>query len=413
MRLMKNNRSLIALLWVVFTDSLGWGLAFSVFVSLFFSHKSPFLPLDTLDSTRHLVYEALLGLYSFFMFFFAPIIGGLSDRYGRKPALNISMLGLTIGFISSALGCFFSNLLFLIFGRIISGMTAGSLSVAQAAVVDMSTPETKSFYLSAVVLANCLGFSCGPVLGRFFLETSFAPVGTVTFLIGGAMSLAGFFLISMFFKETHTVTNTTNKLNVLTDFANIKIAFCKPALNKHLVSFSCSMLAYTLFFSNLPIFLHRLISASSVTTGYILSFLVICLSLSTLVGGKYLFERLDKVKLVRSMQFTQLLVFLLIPISSQSLGLYVIFFATVSICFGLIYIGLLTVISDVTASDWQGRVMGVVASVSSLTWGIGSLLSGWLDQFSVSSALFCCAALITVSLIVLNLNAREELKLVN
>jgi DHA1 family tetracycline resistance protein-like MFS transporter len=402
MNFSNNKRSLVALLWIVFTDSLGWGLAFSVFAALFFNHQASFLASSVSDTTRHIVYESLLGIYSFFMFFFAPIIGGFSDRYGRKPALNVSMLGLSIGFIASALGCFYNNFAFLIFGRIISGMTAGSLSVAQAAVVDMSTPETKSFYLSAVVFANCLGFSFGPMLGRLFLDSQFAPIGTITFLIGAAMSLTGFFLILFFFKETLELNNTNKKINLLADFANIKTAFCKPILNKYLFSFLCAMLAYCLFFSNLPVFLHRLSLANPVNTGYILSCLVISLSLSTLLGGKYIFERFEKTKVVRNMQLFQLVIYFLIAMCFQNLKLNVLLFAMVSICFGLIYIGLLTAISDVTSKDWQGRVMGVIASISSLTWGIGSFLSGWLDHYSPSAALFFCAALILGSLAVLH-----------
>jgi MFS transporter, DHA1 family, tetracycline resistance protein len=402
MNLSKNKQNLTALLWVVFTDSLGWGLAFSVFAELFFNHQSLFISSNISDISRHFIYESLLGLYSFFMFFFAPVIGGLSDRYGRKPALNVSMIGLTIGFIASTLGCLYSSFTCLILGRIISGMTAGSLSVAQAAVVDMSTPKTKSFYLSSVILTNCLGFSFGPIFGHLFTESSFLPIGTMTFLIGTTMSLIGFILILLFFKETHNLEGKKNKLNILGDFSNIKTAFCKPRLNNYLLSFLGCMLAYCLFFSNLPIFLQRQSLTNNAGTGYILSLLVIALSFSILLGGKYILSKFEKVKVVFSMQLVQLGIYLMISLCLGSLGLNVILFAMISICLGLIYIGLITLISDATDADWQGRVMGVVASISSLTWGIGSLLSGWLDHFGSAAPLFFCVILMLGAAIVFN-----------
>jgi DHA1 family tetracycline resistance protein-like MFS transporter len=399
---LKSNRSLAALLWVVFTDSLGSGLAFSVFAALLFNHQSDFLSPSVPDSTRHVIYEALLGIYSFTMFFFAPVIGGLSDRFGRKPVLNLSMAGLTLGFFVNVLGCIYSNFTFLILGRVISGITAGSLSVAQAAVIDFSTPTSKSFYLSLIVLANCLGFSFGPVLGHFFMVSQFLPLGAMTFLVGSVMSLIGLLLIMFFFNETHTMSNKKNKLNLLADFANIKAAFVQPILGKYLLAFLCSMLAYCLFFSNLPIFLHNLSLTNSEVTGYILSSLVISLSLSTMLGGKYVFERFEKAKAVCFIQLVQLVIYGLVASCLRTLELNVLLFVMVSICFGLIYIGFLTIISDNTASDWQGRVMGVVASISSLNWGIASILSGWLDHYSASAALICCVLLMAGAVVTMN-----------
>ena len=110
---MKNYRSIAALLWVVFTDSLGWGIAFSVFAPLILSEHSPLLSASVQHASRATLYEFLLAIYSLFMFFFAPVIGGISDRFGRKPALQISMIGLTIGFLLCAAGCLWESFIFL------------------------------------------------------------------------------------------------------------------------------------------------------------------------------------------------------------------------------------------------------------------------------------------------------------
>ena len=88
-------------MWVVFVDSLGSGLAFSVFALLFFDVQSSFFNIFTSDVARHTAYGALLGIYNFCMFCAAPVIGSLSDRYGRKSVLTLSMVGLIIGFLLS------------------------------------------------------------------------------------------------------------------------------------------------------------------------------------------------------------------------------------------------------------------------------------------------------------------------
>ena len=96
------NISLTSLIWVVFVDSMGWGIAFSVFAAFFLTDNVTILPATVSDASRYMLYEFLLAIYSFFMFFFAPVLGGIADRYGRKPGLKISMLGLTFGFILGA-----------------------------------------------------------------------------------------------------------------------------------------------------------------------------------------------------------------------------------------------------------------------------------------------------------------------
>lgn len=113
------NISLTSLIWVVFVDSMGWGIAFSVFAALFLSDNVSILPATVSDASRYMLYEFLLAIYSVFMFFFAPVLGGIADRYGRKPGLKLSMLGLTFGFILGAMGCYFGSIWLLVVGRII------------------------------------------------------------------------------------------------------------------------------------------------------------------------------------------------------------------------------------------------------------------------------------------------------
>lgn len=405
------NISLTSLIWVVFVDSMGWGIAFSVFAALFLADNITILPATVSDASRYMFYEFLLAIYSVFMFFFAPVLGGIADRYGRKPGLKISMLGLTFGFVLGALGCYFSNIWLLIIGRIISGITAGSLSIAQAAAVDISTPKTKAFNLSILMLANCLGFSLGPVLGDLLLNSTFAPLGTTTFLIGAVMSVVGYLGISFFFKETYVPKKDNEKFNFLKDFANIKIAFGMPVLVNYLVSLLFSMVAFGLFFSDIPIFLSRQFSEHSSSTGMVLSIEAIIFSLTLMFGGKYIFNHFEKTTIVFFSQAIQLISYLILSLCIDSFVLDLLFFTCISAFAGLMYIALLTLISDVTESDWQGRIMGVVAALSSVTWGVGPLLTGGLNRYGSSSAFIISALLVLVGVLALRFAKGEKINL--
>lgn len=405
--------SLWSLIWVVFVDSMGWGIAFSVFAALFLTNQTSLLPDTVPHSFRYMIYESLLAIYSVFMFFFAPVLGGVADRYGRKPGLKISMIGLTFGFLLGALGCYWGAIWLLVVGRIISGATAGSLSIAQAAAVDISTEENKAFNLSVLMLANCLGFSLGPVLGDVLLNIHYAPIGTTTFLIGAIMSAIGFLGIKFFFQESYVPVKQSEKLDVLKDFANIKVAFLKPILSNYLVSLLFSMVAFGLFFSNIPVFITRQFYEHNALTGTILSTGAIVFSLTLMFGGKYLFRNFEKTNIIYAMQLIQVIIYGLLACCISSFIVNVTLFTLISAATGLMYIAILTLISDVTDSNWQGRVMGVVAALSSVTWGLGPLLTGALNKYDVSLAFIVCALFVMVALIALFLlkNKQNNLEL--
>lgn len=374
--------SLISLIWVVAIDSIGWGIAFFVFSAMFLNHHTGILDKSIPNTTRYILYESLLAIYSLLMFFFAPVLGGLADKYGRKLGLKISMIGLTCGFIFCAFGSFYGSLILLFLGRVVSGITAGSLSIAQAAAIDISEPKSKSFYLSILMLANSLGFSLGPLLGGLLEKITIAPVGTVTFTVGTILSLIGFFAISIFFKENYTPDPNAKKTHLINDFLNIKVAFCKPVLNIYLVSILFSMTAFGLFFSNIPIFLARNFSANNSLTSIILSAEAIIFSAALILSGKWLIQKFNKVKVVLYAQIVQFLAYMGFFLVIKSLPLDILLFSIISAFVGIMYIGLLTLVSDATDKNWQGRVMGVVAALASITWGVGPLLSGGMNHFS-------------------------------
>ena len=247
------------------------------------------------------------------------------------------------------------------------------------------------------MLANCLGFSLGPVLGDLLLNSSFAPLGTTTFLIGACMSALGFFAISIFFKESYVPQKNKGKLNVFKDFSNIKIAFGKPQLANYLTTLLFSMVAFGLFFSDIPIFLSSTITDHIALTGTVLSSEAIVFSITLMFGGKFVFNYFAKTSVVFFTLLIQLISYLILSLCYDSFILNLFLFTVISAFAGLMYIALLTLISDSTESDWQGRIMGVVAALSSVTWGVGPLLTGFLNRYGSSLAFVICALFVVIA----------------
>jgi len=137
-------------------DIMGWGLIIPVMPELISELKQ--VPANEASAYG----SFLLSAYAITQFLFAPVIGNLSDRFGRRPVLLSSLFGFGIDYIILALSPTYS---WLFAGRIIAGITGASFTTAAAYIADISTPETRAKNFGMIGAAFGLGFVIGPALG--------------------------------------------------------------------------------------------------------------------------------------------------------------------------------------------------------------------------------------------------------
>lgn len=140
-------------------DIMGWGLIIPVMADLIAQLKH--IPVNQASTYGAL----LLSVFAIAQFLFAPVIGNLSDKYGRRPVLLLSLFGFGIDYIILALAPAYG---WLFVGRVIAGITGASFTTATAYIADVSTDETsraKNFGLIGAAFG--LGFVLGPALGGF------------------------------------------------------------------------------------------------------------------------------------------------------------------------------------------------------------------------------------------------------
>ncbi len=106
----------------------------------------------------------LLFAYAITQFVFSPLIGNLSDKFGRRPIILISLFGFSLDYLLLA---FSPTITWLFIGRIISGITGASITTATAYIADVSTPENRAKNFGLIGAAFGLGFIIGPVIGGF------------------------------------------------------------------------------------------------------------------------------------------------------------------------------------------------------------------------------------------------------
>lgn len=137
-------------------DVMGWGLIIPVMPKLISELKG--IPVNEASPYGAL----LLSAYAITQFVFAPLIGNLSDKFGRRPVLLLSMFGFGIDYIFLALAPSYG---WLFVGRIIAGITGASFTTATAYIADVSTIETRAKNFGMIGAAFGLGFVIGPALG--------------------------------------------------------------------------------------------------------------------------------------------------------------------------------------------------------------------------------------------------------
>ena len=152
----KTSRALTFIFITVLIDVIGLGIIVPVL---------PTLISELIDGTisQAAAYGGwLMFSYAIMQFIFAPILGGLSDRYGRRPILLFSLLGLGIDYIFMAIA---PTILWLFIGRLISGIAGASFTTASAYIADVSPPEKRAQNFGLIGAAFGIGFIIGPVIG--------------------------------------------------------------------------------------------------------------------------------------------------------------------------------------------------------------------------------------------------------
>lgn len=145
------------------------------------------------DSKMYAGYIAMV--YAAMQFIFAPIVGGLSDRFGRRPILLLSLFGLAVDYL---IMFYAPSLLWLVIGRCISGMFGASYSTATAYIADISTDETRTKNFGMVGAAFGVGFIIGPAIGGVLGDVGIR----VPFLFAAGLSFLNFLYGLFILKET-------------------------------------------------------------------------------------------------------------------------------------------------------------------------------------------------------------------
>jgi len=359
------TKPLLIIYLTVFIDLVGFGI---VIPALPFYVES--------EAFRATPFEIgiLFASYSLMQFIFSPILGSLSDKYGRRPILFFSILGSAAGYLLIG----FAFALWMVFlGRIVAGITGGNISTAQAYIADVTSKENRAKGMGLFGAMFGLGFVFGPAIGGILSRYGIH----VPFLFAAILSLVNALLVYFILPETVKLNSPPaakfrkNRLAELFDSLKDAQFGTLNAVYFFLVtSFSIMTYAFVLY----TIFRF---DYNAEQNGYIFAFIGI---LAVVFQG-VLFERLVKTFGENSMMIVGCLMmtasFIAIPFISPAFGgLTALLFATALLAVGnsMASPAITSLASKVSHDDEQGKSLGVLQSGASLARAIGPALGGVL-----------------------------------
>ncbi len=384
------SKPLLIIFLTVLIDLVGFGIVIPLLT--FYAEEFNAKPFDI---------GMLVASYSLMQFIFAPIIGILSDKYGRRPVLFFSIIGSGIGYLMLGL----ANSLWIVYAsRILGGIAAGNLSTAQAYIADVTTKENRAKGMGLFGMAFGLGFILGPalagILSRYGNEVPFLFASFLSF----ANAILLFFILPESIKQNNKHSERKNRFAEIFDVLKDK-KFSTLTIEYFLLVTAFSMMTTAFAYYTMTNF-----NYSASETGYLLGYIgLIAVITQGFLLGK-LAKHFGEEKLVSFGSLMLSLSLIAVPfVSKDHGGVLALLIGTAIFSFGnsLASPSLNSLASKMAREDEQGRTLGMMQSAASLARIVGPFMcgillnnsSGKVDVFTLKRTFWSAAAIMIATFI--------------
>ncbi len=362
---------LLVIFITVFIDLVGFGIVIPVL---------PYYAEGTRFGATPREVGLLFASYSLMQLIFSPVLGRLSDKYGRRPILLISLLGTCLGFL--ILG-FATTLSMLFIGRIIDGISGGNISTAQAYIADVTTKEDRAKGMGLIGAAFGLGFVFGPAIGGILSRWGI----NIPFLFAGGLAFANAILLYFTLPETVTRDHPA-RVSAASGrgWKQLIDALRQPQLALVLAIYFFSIVAFSIMTTVFSLFMMFRLGYGPWHSGWIFAFVGI---VSALIQGGLIG------KLVKSFGEPTLVIIggllfavslFVSPFVGPAIGLIgILSVAALSSIGNALSAPSLTSLGSKSASAAeQGSIMGVMQSVASLARAVGPTVAAVIIYSAVA-----------------------------
>src|SRR5437016_2211127 len=355
----------------IFIDLVGFGIVIPVL---------PFYAEGTKFGATPREVGLLFASYSFMQLIFAPVLGRLSDKYGRRPILLISLLGTSLGFL--ILG-FATTLWMLFLGRIIDGISGGNISTAQAYIADVTTKENRAKGMGLIGAAFGLGFVFGPAIGGILSRWGV----NVPFLFAGGLAFANAILLYFTLPETVTPDHPA-RVSAASGrgWQQLVVALREPRLAYVLAIYFLGIVAFSMMTATFSLFMMFRLGYDAFHNGWVFAFVGI---ISAIIQGGLIGKLVKRfgeplLIIVGALLFSASL--FAIPFVTLASGLTALLALGAATAIGqaLSAPSLSSLASKTASAGEQGGVLGVMQSVASLARAVGPSLAAVLIYSAIA-----------------------------
>jgi len=375
---MLQNRNFIIISLIVLINSIGYG----IIIPLLYSYSILFGLNDFQNGL-------LFALFSLCQFLSTPIIGRLSDKYGRKPLLVLSLAGTALSFFMTAWA---PNAIILFLARALDGITAGNIPVAAAVISDSTEPKDRAKGFGVIGASFGFGFIAGPAIAAATLQFGVAA----PFIIAGVVTSLAVIATLIFLPETNKHIGEVAKGKIF-DFAKLLHSLFDKNVGMTLLISLIYSTAFGLFIFAFQPFAVKImkLAPEEITYIYIL-FGVIGMITQLLIMPRIARKFPDKTILTYALLVVAIA--FLGNFFATTLVIYLLFSVLLSFSNSFVPPIIQTILSKETDEKSQGSIQGLNASYLSIGNTIGPIVGGALATYYIPLPFLLAATLCAISL---------------
>ncbi|MBJ7448964.1 MAG: MFS transporter [Parachlamydiales bacterium] len=372
----RHTFSLFSLFFTLFNDLIGWSIVLVLFAPLILNSQFDFLPQTASLESRTIVLGLLLGCYGFAQFFSATWLGTLSDRYGRRFVLMVSVAGSFLSYVFAGFAVGFHSLTLLFLSRLLGGLFAGNQTIVSAAVGDVSDNKHRARNMSRISTVGGLAWIIGSPLGGKLSDNQLISWFNYStpFWFLALLFFINLICIFIGFKETYKPQKPKNR-SVFGDIKELKWVMKQHPLKTTLITTFVFQLGWFFFLLFYPAYMVERFGMNASEIGDYSGFFAICYFAGSYLYGRFWAKHFNPENSIftSSLILGLAVISFIIPANPNWFYLIMIFcgiFGATS------FINCVALLSKLAGKEKQGAVFGIQGSLQSIGFFISPFLAG-------------------------------------
>ena len=375
---------------------VGIGMVFPIIPIIFTDPSSPsFLLQGYSQSGQFIIAGLVTSLFGLMQFVASPLLGELSDVYGRKRLLTLGVGVLAISQVFFGFGISIGSVALILFSRAVAGLAGANFSIAQAAIADVSEPKDRAKNFGLIGAAFGIGFILGPVLGG--LIAAYAHNAAAPFWFAGALGIVNLLFITLMLPETRRITQAKeHSFSLLKGIHNIRAAFMDvDARQVYTASF-----LYTAGFSFLVSFMGVLLvtrfSFNEAGVGTFFGVVGAWIVVTQLFLLRLLTSHYSERRILRYSMLVIATAMAVFPFLPNPMWLYIVM-PFIAVPQALSMANLQALVSKSVSADKQGAALGINSSLLAFSQGVVPLVAGFGSGLIGIAAPFIAGSLFIIA----------------